>query len=711
MHTKRLANENEEQFASANRVAVVLFTLTMFVMLGLCHIGGRFGYIGEWPLTFSGLWGVLPEFSVPSGKFILLFGMTWVGCIGALFMYPRRVYVRQGRYLIFTLALIARLVLLPHVHSDDMNRYLWEGKILQAGINPYHIAPDDPSLESFAVNDPYFDEINHPFNPAAYPPLILYLFAGLIQISYTPLIIKIAMICFDLGTLIFLFLLLSDRKLDLRWSIIYAFNPVVLYSFAGQGHFDAVQCFFLSAALYFFFRKKWVYMYVCMGLAVQSKYIAIIVLPFLINRRNIKFSVFFFVSALIFYLPLIDENWPQLFFCLLKFAHSYAFDGSIHAFLRWLLGGIAPATAVCKWGFVALFGAGVIYFHPAWNERFKDDPVPGAFYAIGLLLLLSPTIHFWYLTWIIPCLVLRPSVSWLILCGSISGYFVTNGIMHHSGRWELPFYAHMLQWAPFYLFFFNDIRLFLHRWRAPADPMAPRTVSVVIPTLNEAVSIESCITALKHDPVVSEIIVVDGDSTDTTPECAADLGARVIIHGAPPENGGGRGGQIYQGVQAATGDVVAIVHADTRVAQNGFSHTLAILRGHPSIVGGAIGSVFDDSDFRFRLLELANDFRAVFMGSSFGDQVQFFRRQPVIKANAFPNIPLMEDVEFSLRLQKLGRQIFLFGNNTVSARKWHAAGFGQGRHILARFCLYIVQRIWKKPDTLALYRSYYNVPK
>ena len=96
------------------------------------------------------------------------------------------------------------------------------------------------------------------------------------------------------------------------------------------------------------------------------------------------------------------------------------------------------------------------------------------------------------------------------------------------------------------------------------------------------------------------------------------------------------------------------------------------------------------------------------MGIGFGDQVQFFRRKPVLERDLFPIIPLMEDVELSLRLKRLGRQAFLFGDALISARRWKIEGFRNSISIICRVALYLWQRIWRKPDTLAMYYSYYH---
>jgi len=103
-----------------------------------------------------------------------------------------------------------------------------------------------------------------------------------------------------------------------------------------------------------------------------------------------------------------------------------------------------------------------------------------------------------------------------------------------------------------------------------------------------------------------------------------------------------------------------------------------------------------------------NDFRALFFSISFGDQIQFFRKQPVVEQGLFPNIPLMEDVEFSLRLNRAGQQIFLFGNARISSRRWKTVGIQNAVAVIKRIAIFIWERRYTKPDTVAMYHNYYK---
>jgi hypothetical protein len=96
-------------------------------------------------------------------------------------------------------------------------------------------------------------------------------------------------------------------------------------------------------------------------------------------------------------------------------------------------------------------------------------------------------------------------------------------------------------------------------------------------------------------------------------------------------------------------DVVLVLHADSEIAPDTGSRIAAALNTRPEAVGGAVGQHFDRDTPSLCVIECLNEVRAVLLGLSFGDQGQFFRRAAIIAGGGFPNLPLMEDVELSLR--------------------------------------------------------------
>ncbi|WP_373499184.1 glycosyltransferase, partial [Desulfococcus sp.] len=475
----------------------------------LCLAGGRLGDIGAASLDF-------PGWTLPAGRAILLFAAMWAAGLAMLLLFPRGLTRRRRLLAILVPALLCRLFLLPLAPSDDLNRYLWEGRVVQKGVNPYLHPPDDPALSALARQDPLHGGINHPDIPAVYPPLMLLGFSGLARLGATPMAVKSVMTLFDLGTLVLVIRLLSHRGLDERWAALHAFNPVVLYAFAGQGHLDAVQNFFLLSAICLYDQKRWGWMFAAAGLAVQTKYAAVLTLPFLVNRENLGRLWAVLPAAGLPFLPFLGETPGRMFTALAAFGTQFAFNGSVHGLLRWTLGGIAPATAACQAMAAAAMIFGYLRLHPRRAPRCFDDPVSGCFFALGAVLLFSPTVHFWYVAWIVPFLALRPTASWMVLCLTIGFGFTADGMFHLTGRWHLPAWAGPASWLPFWALFARDIRLFFLRRNTPLDPSPPASVSVVIPARNEGPGVAACVSAVLRDRRVAEAIVVDGGSADDT---------------------------------------------------------------------------------------------------------------------------------------------------------------------------------------------------
>ena len=161
------------------------------------------------------------------------------------------------------------------------------------------------------------------------------------------------------------------------------------------------------------------------------------------------------------------------------------------------------------------------------------------------------------------------------------------------------------------------------------------TFSVIIPSLNEAETIEKCVESVQASAPEAEIIIVDGGSDDTTLMLAHRAGARTVLS-AP-----GRGIQANAGAAVAEGDILIFLHADTVLPSNAF----ALLRRYfqkPKIQIGTFRLTFDRSHWLFSLYTFLSRFDCVF--TTFGDQCIVIRRRFFHDLGGFPDWPLFEDV-------------------------------------------------------------------
>jgi rSAM/selenodomain-associated transferase 2 len=193
------------------------------------------------------------------------------------------------------------------------------------------------------------------------------------------------------------------------------------------------------------------------------------------------------------------------------------------------------------------------------------------------------------------------------------------------------------------------------------------TLSIVMPVLNEAASIETALAALAPCRARGvDITVVDGGSNDRTPDLARALADRVI---AAPR---GRALQMNAGAAVARGDVLLFLHADTRLPDNA---DRVVLKGLASsdLAWGRFDVRFDCGGM-FSLIAAAMNARSRLTGIATGDQAMFVRRAVFEAADGFPPIALMEDVALSARLKRVSVPLCLRARVTASARRWQAQG-------------------------------------
>lgn len=191
-----------------------------------------------------------------------------------------------------------------------------------------------------------------------------------------------------------------------------------------------------------------------------------------------------------------------------------------------------------------------------------------------------------------------------------------------------------------------------------------RGVSVIIPTLGEAVRIAGLVDRLRAEPERAEIIVVDGGSSDATIANAAAHGARILR--SPPS----RGGQLRAGAAAASGDILLFLHADSVFPPGGLAAITRALAAEPAAPGGNFRLVFDgDSDFARWLTSFYARLRR--HGLYYGDSGIFVRREVYCALGGIRPLAVMEDYDFVARLERTGRTLCIADPPLVtSSRKF-----------------------------------------
>lgn len=647
------------------------------------------------------VWGQFPLLDSTPLLRVALFATLGFLCLSLCFLFPDTDR-RQSTMILVAGAVLLRLALLPAPVSDDVNRYLWEGRLTLAGENPFAATADDPIREVY--HDEYWAAMNHRDRPTAYPPGIQWIMAGAVAIAYHPLSMKALALVGDLLCLGLILRLLEKRTAPVRWAGFYAFNPLVLAAFAAESHFDSLMVAAILAMLLADHHRRPALAWLLLGLAIQIKPVAIVLVPLLVTRPNLRGAWAIIPMLILPTLPFLSEigRWWE---GVTRFAGGGAFNGPLFTALSLL--GFPPEAA--RLTGIAVFGlAGVGVF----LASLRGLPlIRASSLVLGALLVCSPVVHFWYLVWVLPFAALRPSFALATVSITMAGYFIAWHTQDIHGWWGFGHGTAALIWLPPLLAYLAQHRPWLARLRRmfelPKDPEVSPRLSIVVPTLNVGPELSRFISKLRDSvPPATEIILADGGSTDGSLDGIPETVVRSAL---------GRGQQIAAGIAAATGDWILIAHADTHPADGWHDRLQHGIHHHPQAAMLVLGQRFLPPSFPTLIIEALNELRVVFGGVAFGDQTMVIRRRALDACGGFPAQPLMEDVEISQRLQARGDIIYLGQEWQVSAKKWHT-GFARRLTLILRLMItYQLVRLLgqgrAQQFSRKLYAEYYPAPE
>jgi hypothetical protein len=376
------------------------------------------------------------------------------------------------------LAVLFRLTLFlaAPFYSDDLYRYIWDGRVQVTGhLNPYLHPPNSEALSP--LRNDLFSRINHPDIPTLYPPVSELLFALVARVSQTVFAIKGAMLICDLLLMAFLLRVLGRVGVPAGQILIYAWNPLVVAEVAGNGHLDVLAVLFLIAGIHLIIVERSTLSTLALGLSAGAKLLPLLIFPVLARRVRARFwPLPFFILAGV-YLPYASAG-AALFRGLKEYAERWQHNDSVFSLLLGAMEFLDP-TPVLKQGIAWLHGAlgypaWVValytYAYPVYLARIlafflvaglagvlawkRADPIRGSFMLLAGVLLLSPTVHPWYLLWIAPFLALRPSRAWILLTGLVPLSYLDASPMS-GGSSALP-WVRWAEYLPFFLILLFD---------------------------------------------------------------------------------------------------------------------------------------------------------------------------------------------------------------------------------------------------------------
>jgi hypothetical protein len=331
--------------------------------------------------------------------------------------------------IVLAVGLIARALLIPAAPtlSEDLYRYLWDGRLVAHGVNPY---PHAPSWSGFAerFHGELIHHLNHADVPTIYPPAAQLLFGAVALVSATPAAWKLLLLALEGALVLALLQLLRRRGLPNDRLLLYYWNPLVLVESFGSGHVDLVAAVFLVVTIALYEGKRPALAGISFALAVLTKFVPGLLIPWLVRRRAWVLLATAAVAAAILAAPFLAAG-RALTTGLEIYARHWEFNGALYHLLRETLDSEIGVRRL-----LACAGLAVV-FVIGWRARSASS---AAFASLISFLLLSPTVFPWYVVPAVALLPLHPDWGMLAFSGLIALSYLPLPAYRETGVWTLP---------------------------------------------------------------------------------------------------------------------------------------------------------------------------------------------------------------------------------------------------------------------------------
>ena len=327
---------------------------------------------------------------------------------------------------------LLRLVLIfifPNL-SDDIYRFLWDGNLIQDGINPLSYKPSD-FISQFPNADEQYKNLYPLLNSkdyyTVYPPVsqLVYWFSSLFESwSISAIVMKSILFLAELGTAYYLVKLLSKLGLPIGLVVWYFLNPLVIVEMTGQLHFEAIMIFFLVASIYFLSVRSLITSGSLLALSIGSKLLPLMFLPLIVRyvgdmKSVIKYLIAVGLTTVILFVPMfIGIDVTHFLSSINLYFQSFEFNASVYYLVRQMgysLSGynqiaiIGPALSLITVVTILLLG---------WRQKKSQlmQLLNAMLFSFSVYLFMTTTVHPWYL-----CMLVMFSIfqrSWWVLVWS-----------------------------------------------------------------------------------------------------------------------------------------------------------------------------------------------------------------------------------------------------------------------------------------------------
>lgn len=361
-------------------------------------------------------------------EWLLGYSIAW-GLYLSLFFAARDDDWVASPWVLVAWALVARLVLTPTQPwlSDDLYRYLLDGRVLAAGTNPFALPPSDPSIQALVPE--LARAVNHPEVPTIYPPLVqgvawLAALADLGTVGW-----RILMSVVDLGTMFAVSRLFGGGASGWRAAAVYGLCPLAIWEAGANGHLEPLAALPLVLAVHLMERGHPIRAGLALGAAALAKYYALVLIPLWLVHRGFKRLAL--TSVLVTAVAIWPFTWGgvDVFAGLRTYLENWSFNSPVFG----LLDGVGVPDLVLRLLPFVVVGIGAIIAGRRGEDVTRTIPM-----LLFAFLVIGPTLHPWYALWLLPWLGGRPHPGHWSFVGAMGGAYAVWWSVHTTGEWRLP---------------------------------------------------------------------------------------------------------------------------------------------------------------------------------------------------------------------------------------------------------------------------------
>lgn len=418
----------------AAALAIIGVLLVLLTLLGSSYRPGE----GEGPII-----GVVGLATVTG--IVVVAGLLYLAAVAIVL---RANLPRGTLWGILACALVMRCLLIatPPFLSSDIYRYVWDGRVQNAGINPYRYMPADPQL-AFLRDDQVYPHINRASTATTiYPPMAQAIFLAMDRLSGSVTGMKVAMTAFEALAIAIVLHLLARVGLPRERVLIFAWNPVAVWEIAGNGHVDGAAIGFIALALLACAHRRPALTGAALACATLVKLLPICLFPALWRRWDLRMPVTLTAILVLAYLPYLGVGAGVLGY-LPGYAVEEGMDSGAAYYPVYLLSRLMPLPPLAGAAYLAVgvitLGALAIWIafreRPSEGDRlqtlttYRDCLV----LSTAVILLLTPN-HPWYFIWLLLFGCFAPSAA--VLCLTVLSFLLyiayydpvraTQGVMY-----------------------------------------------------------------------------------------------------------------------------------------------------------------------------------------------------------------------------------------------------------------------------------------